>query len=378
MTDADEIARRARELAERAQRIAEDSSDTAALREELDRLDAELARLDEEQRRLDGELRDHGEAKTTEIHDDEDDDAEATRPQWAETVFDLVSDVTERISALGSGGWPWRSSETLERSVAIDGPTTVVVENRAGSIKVEAGDTDVVTVSAELFAPSPHLLEEMTVTAEARGAEVLVRCDWPDHRHGRRARVIVTVPAGTAVRADTLGGSITVQQTHGPAAARTKGGSIKVVGASGEVDARTAGGSIRVDDHTGPVHAITSGGSVHLAGVLTGTVEAKTAGGSVHIDGAERATVVASTSGGSIHVRGRLAGASRIRTAGGSVTVSIPSDTQVHIDGKGSNASCDFADLDTQRGRITGTLGDGSDGTIEFRTSAGSVTLAKT
>ena len=37
-----------------------------------------------------------------------------------------------------------------------------------------------------------------------------------------------------------------------------------------------------------------------------------------------------------------------------------------------------FPDLDAQRGRICGTLGDGSDGTIEFRTSAGSVTLAKT
>jgi DUF4097 and DUF4098 domain-containing protein YvlB len=169
-----------------------------------------------------------------------------------------------------------------------------------------------------------------------------------------------------------------MKQTHGPATASTKGGSIKIVGANGDVDAHTAGGSIRVDDHTGPVRAATSGGSVHLAGVLTGDVEAKTAGGSVEIDGADHATVVAATSGGSVRVRGRLVGHSRLRTAGGSVTVSIPSDSQVHIDGKGSSASCDFADLDTDRGSIRGTLGDGSEGTIEFRTTAGSVTLAKT
>ncbi|MEY2421909.1 MAG: hypothetical protein QOI95_1976 [Acidimicrobiaceae bacterium] len=372
MTEADDMARRARELAERAQRIAEDSSDTEALREELDRLDAELAQLDAEQRRLDDELRDRGEAPTTET------DESSERPQWAETVFDLVSDVTERISALGSAGWPWRASETIEQTVAVDGATPVVIDNRAGAIKVRPGDTNVVKVEAELFAPSAHLIEEMIVTAELKDSQVFVRCDWPDHRHGRRARVIVTVPSGTAVRANTLGGSISVKQTHGPATVSTKGGSIKVVGAHGEVDARTAGGSIRVDDHSGPVHASTSGGSVHLAGVLTGTVEAKTAGGSVHIEGADRATVVASTSGGSIYVRGRLVGHSQMRTAGGSVTVAIPSDSQVRIDGKGSSASCDFADLDTQRGRIQGTLGDGSEGTIEFRTSAGSVTLAKT
>ena len=67
-----------------------------------------------------------------------------------------------------------------------------------------------------------------------------------------------------------------------------------------------------------------------------------------------------------------------MRTSGGSVTVSIPSDSQVHVDAKGTTSSCDFPDLDAQRGRIRGTLGDGSDGTIELRTSGGSVTLAKT
>jgi hypothetical protein len=60
------------------------------------------------------------------------------------------------------------------------------------------------------------------------------------------------------------------------------------------------------------------------------------------------------------------------------VAVSIPSDSQLHVDAKGSSVSSDFPDLDTQRGHITGTLGDGSDGTIELRTSAGAVALRKT
>jgi hypothetical protein len=372
MTDADDIARRARDISARADRIAEDSSDSEALREELNRLDAELAQLDEEQRRLDDEMRDRGDEPTS------DSSERSTLPQWAETVFDLVSDVTERISAFSSTDWPWRASQQVERTVAIDGPTPVVIDNRAGSIKVQRGDGNVVSVSAELFAPSPHLLDEMVLTTELRDSRVVIRSDWPAHRHGRRARLIVTVPSGTDVEANTAGGSITLTQTHGSGTVTTIGGSIKVVGTNGEVHARTSGGAIRVDDHTGPVHATTSGGSVQLAGVLTGLVEAKTAGGAIHIEGADRATVTASTSGGSIHVRGRLVGHSRIKTAGGSVSVAIPSDSHVHVDGKGSSASSDFAGLDTQRGRIRGTLGGGSEGTIELRTSAGSVTLSKT
>ena len=376
MTDADDVAARAREIGERAAQIAGDADDSQALREELDRLDTELAQLDEERKRLDEELRDRSDAAPG--GSDEEHEHGNDRPAWTETLVDLVSDVTERITALGAGGWPWRSSDTVERTVATDGTLPLVIENRAGSINVRPGDAGEVKVSAELFAPSSHLLDEMTLTAEREGDEIVVRTQWPETRRGRRARLTVLVPSGTSVRASTLGGSVTVKDTHGNATATTKGGSVTISGTSGEADARTMGGSVRIADHIGSAHAATSGGSVHVGGHLTSKVEATTAGGSIHVEGVDRATVDASTSGGSIRVRGRLTGHSHIRTAGGSVTVSIPSDSQVHVDAKGSNANSDFAQLDVSRGRLTGTLGDGSDGTIEMRTSGGSVTLSKT
>lgn len=372
MTDADDIVRRARDISARAAQIADGATESQALRDELDHLDAELARLDEERTRLDEELREGA--------DDTLPSGERTseRPPWTETLADVLSDVGERITALGAGGWPWRSNETVDRSVATDGATPVVIENRVGAVKVQTGAIDEVTVSAELFAPSHASLDEMTVTAEREGDAVVVRTDWPEQRRGRRARLTVTVPAGSEVRARTAAGSIAVKDTHAGVTARTKGGSIMVSGAEGTVDAHTAGGSIRVGDHVGAVHAETSAGSVHLSGHLTGTVEATTAGGSIHIEGVERAPVVATTAGGSIRVRGRLTGDSHIRTSGGSVDVGIPSDSQVRVDGKGTNASCDFAELHVSRGRIEGRLGDGTEGSIELRTSGGSVTLSKT
>jgi len=373
MSDADDIAARAREIAERANQVAGDANDSQALRDELDRLDAELAQLDEERKRLDTELGDRG-GDTAHEHDDERTD----RPAWTDHIADLLSDVTERITALGTGGWPWRANETVDRTVAVDGATPVVIDNRAGSIKVRSGDTKEVTVSAELFAPSQQLLREMTVTAERDGDSIVITTDWPDLRRGRRARLTVTVPPNSSVRGKTSGGSIDVKQTHGPVDVSTVGGSIAIEAANGDTEARTMGGSIRVSDHIGSVHAATKGGSIHLGGHLTGDVEATTMGGSIQIDGTDKATVNASTSGGSIRVRGRLSGFNRVRTAGGSVSVSIPPDNQLTVDAKGTSVSTDFTDLLTSRGRIEGTLGDGNDGAIELRTAGGSISLQKT
>ena len=377
MTEPDDISRRANEIKARAERIAEDATDSDALRDELDRLDAELAHLDEEQRRLDDELRDRGDAQTSSSSSSSSEPG-AGRPAWAATALDMASDVLDRVASAASSGWPWRANDTIDRSVATTGILPVVIENRVGSIKVRAGDVGEVKVSAELFAPSAHLLEEMTVTAEIEGSDVVVRAQWPESRRGRRARLLVTVPSGSAVRAHTSGGAVKVEYTHGAATAATRGGSITIAGTNGEVDARTAGGSIRVDDHAGSVHASTNGGAIHLAGVLTGSVEATTAGGPIQIDGAEAATVAASTSGGPIRLRGRLIGHSRLRTAGGPVSVSIPTDNQLHVDAKGTSSTCDFTELDVRHGRISGTLGDGSDGTLELRTLGGPVSLNKT
>ncbi|HEX4822335.1 MAG TPA: DUF4097 family beta strand repeat-containing protein [Acidimicrobiales bacterium] len=374
MTDADDIAARAREISTRAEQIAGDATDSQALRDELERLDAELAQLDQERRRLDEELGGSDEAQAS--FDDERDRGSG-RPSWADTVADVLADVGERITALGTGAWPWRSSQTVDRTVAVDGAVPVVIDNRAGSIKVRAGDGDAVTVSAELFAPNDELLNEMTVIAERDGDDVVIKTDWPEQRRGRRARLTVTVPVGSGVKAKTIGGSVDLKQTRGTVDASTTGGSIAIEAANGETKARTMGGSIRVSEHTGPVHASTKGGSVHLSGRLTDDVDATTMGGSIHIDGSDSATVNASTSGGSIRVKGRLRGFSRMRTAGGSVMVSIPPDNQLTVDAKGTSVTSDFTDLDVSRGRIEGTLGDGNDGCIELRTAGGSISLLK-
>jgi DUF4097 and DUF4098 domain-containing protein YvlB len=145
-----------------------------------------------------------------------------------------------------------------------------------------------------------------------------------------------------------------------------------VEGAAGLASLDTLGGSIMVGEHRGPVKVRTKGGSLKLTGALTGEVDAETMGGSVRIEGVD-GTVRAQTMGGSVHVSGRFSGECSLSTVGGSVSVGLAAGSNVKVDATGSSSSTDVPGLQATRGRIDGTVGDGSDGSLTLRTSGGSV-----
>lgn len=369
MTESDDLTRRAQEIAARAARLAEDVNDSDALRDELDRLDRELAALEDEQERLDAELGARGGEAAS-------DAGRRPRAAWFDVLDDVLSTVRRFGGRAATAGW--RATDTIERSVPVDTPLPVVVRSMAGAVTVQAGDGNVVRVTAQRFAPSKAALDDIILDVLHDGGRVLVGCSWPEPRRGRSVRLTVTVPEHAPVEADTLGGSVRIRGTRGAATLSTKGGGVTAQQTSGALTLRTAGGSIHAEDHDGPVEASTMGGSVHLQGRLTDRVAAKTMGGSVFVDGVDHAQVNVSTSGGSILVRGTLRGTSSVRTAGGSVSLTIPADNRLQIDGKGSNVTSDFPELNVTRNRVHGVLGDGSDGSVELRTSGGTVSVNKT
>ena len=129
-------------------------------------------------------------------------------------------------------------------------------------------------------------------------------------------------------------------------------------------------------DHDGPVTARTKGGPVRLTGKLTGVVDADTMGGPVRIEGVD-GPVRAHTMGGSVSVSGRLSGECSLSTVGGSVSVGLASGSNVTVDAVGTSSSTDVPGLRASRGRIEGTVGDGSGGSLSLRTSGGSVRVHK-
>jgi DUF4097 and DUF4098 domain-containing protein YvlB len=182
----------------------------------------------------------------------------------------------------------------------------------------------------------------------------------------------VSVPRTSTVTASTQGGPIVVDRVAGIVTASTKGGSIRVAGARGRAEVKTLGGSIVVADHDGPVEAHTMGGSIKLTGRLADEVIADTAGGSISVSGVD-GRVVASTTGGSVRASGRFAGSSSLTTHGGSVSAKVAPDSNVAVDGRGNSASSEVATVRASKGRLEGTVGDGSGGILTLRTTAGSI-----
>jgi hypothetical protein len=378
MNPAEGLAERARELSARAERIAQHAADAADSAEALAELERELADLDEEERKLDEEFQHLGAEQAGDATGRERSD-HAQAPGWA---TDWADRLAERMESLGSrlseslaGVFTGRSfgiSDTIDRDLAVDGALPVSVESFAGKVTVRAGAADRVSATAERHGWNEVDRDDIALDVERVGDEVRVRCHTTRSVGHKWVNLEVEVPKGSPTTIATQGGAIRVERVGGRINASTRGGSIRVDGAVGAANLETRGGAVSVTDHDGPVVARTKGGSVKLAGKLTEQIDAETMGGSIQLEGVD-GTVHAQTMGGSISVRGRFRGDSRVATVGGSVSVALARDNNVHVDGSGSSATADAPGLRAANGRIEGTIGDGSDGTVRLSTSGGAV-----
>jgi hypothetical protein len=393
---ADELAARARELSQRAAQISERASDTSDSDAALAALERELADLDEEERKLDEEFGDLLHERRVDDDDassrDRDHDGHDTRARghhgdeartsteervssWADRFTERMETLGDRIADALTSAFTSRSfgaSDTVEREVEVDGPLPVTVDSFAGSVTVKPGDDTQVRVVAERHAWSDAQLDEITVDVhrDESGVVVRVRTTMPGGR--RWVKLNVSVPRTSPVHANTQGGAVRVEAVGGPITASTQGGAIRVDGAVGVAQLETMGGSVTVSNHHGPVSARTKGGAVSLGGRLVGEVDAETMGGSIHIEGVD-GSVRAATMGGSVKVSGALRGESTLSTVGGSVAVRLTRTTNLKVSGSGSSASTDVEGLQATRGRVEGTIGDGSDGRLTLHTTGGSV-----
>ncbi len=260
----------------------------------------------------------------------------------------LLVTLTVWVAGCGDGGGldRFRADETelVSQQVRVAGSPTIIVDSKGGSVNVSSGGDGMVDVQAEKRASSRDDLRKMTVTVTSEGDTVRVSFTTENRSLANRSvKFTIKAPRDAQLQLATGGGSVNVTGFTRGADVRTGGGSVELRGTTGALRLRSGGGSIDVSGADGSVDIETGGGSVDVAGALRGT--------------------------------------NIIRTGGGSITVTVPADSSLRVEGAtgGGSAENDFGLPVRGQGSRSfgGTTGDGAGGSLDMRASGGSVRLRK-
>jgi len=264
------------------------------------------------------------------------------------TDFDVRVDVPEvavRIEPARSG----RCAYEAERTVSVSASAAEWLRLSAGSgeLTVEGReDADHVQAVGRACASDEEYLEDLTLTLERRGDDVVLVANYP-YRDGRggwrgedyaRIDLAVEVPRGMAVDLEDSSGGMEVSGT-GELRIDDSSGEILVHGVDGPVWIDDSSGGIEVRDVGGDVEVDDGSGGIELTDVR-GSVLVRDGSGEIDVAGVEGDVVVADDGSGSIDVRDvrgdfsvRSDGSGGIRYSGITGSVDIPSDKRGHRHG---------------------------------------------
>lgn len=222
-----------------------------------------------------------------------------------------------------------RREAVTESFEAGDDPI-VEIENFAGTINIRAGESGAIDVTAVKKTTRKNDLDRIQVEFRRSGNRLVIKTRELRDIRNARVELEVVAPADTRLELRTGAGTITVQDITGDINANTGAGVIDLRGAEGSVNANLGAGTILY-------HGAPSGDCRFQTGA--GKIDLRLpAGADVEIDAA---------------------------TALGGVNVDFAVDYQVHeTHGLGSE-------------RLSGTIGDGNDGSIYARTGVGEVNIGR-
>jgi DUF4097 and DUF4098 domain-containing protein YvlB len=260
-----------------------------------------------------------------------------------------------------------------EKRFAVSGRPSVHVTTFDGSIQIQSWDQPGVLVQIEKRGATREAVDALEVKASQDGNSIELEVKRPSgdgfshlsfHRSAT-ARLIVSLPRQSDVRARSGDGSILIEHVNGRLEMHTGDGSIKATDISGELTLNTGDGSVTVNGAEGNLNLDTGDGSVNVTGKLAG-VRLHTGDGSI-VYHAQPGTEMTddwqiTTGDGSValYLPSEFAADLDAHTGDGSIT----SDLGVAAEGSGKR------DRHTVRGRI----GEGGR-KLRIRTGDGSIRL---
>jgi hypothetical protein len=211
-----------------------------------------------------------------------------------------------------------------EKRFTVAGEADLRVATFDGSIVIQSWDKPDILVEVEKRGSTRESVDGIEIKTEQNGSVVELEVRRPRsesftgigfHRSAT-AKLIVSVPRRTNVRARSGDGSIAIEGVTGRLEMRTGDGSIRARDVAGELTLSTGDGSVTVDGAEGRLDLNTGDGGVSVTGKLSG-VKLHTGDGAI-VYRAEPGTVLSS--------------AWDITTGDGSVTVYLPREIGAEID----------------------------------------------
>jgi hypothetical protein len=283
--------------------------------------------------------------------------------------------ITAISCADGAGAFGGRYTEREEKRFEVTGRPELTLSTFDGTIEIRGWDRPEVLAIVEKQGLGKDAVGGIEVRATQDGGRIAIDVrrspaarmlgfSWGS---GRVARLIVSAPAASDIRAMSGDGAIVVD------------------GIDGAVELRSGDGNISGEHTTGVFKARTGDGSIVLAGV-DGLVEADTGDGSVALDGA-LTRVRVRTGDGSVRVRAAKGSAARedweITTGDGSVTVELPDGFDADLDARTGDGHIDTTDISVSnviagsaRSNFRGRLGAGGN-VVRVRTGDGGIVLRR-
>jgi DUF4097 and DUF4098 domain-containing protein YvlB len=273
-----------------------------------------------------------------------------------------------------SGGDFGRYTERDEKRFTVDGKPDVVLSTFDGSIEIRSWDRPDVLVIVERRAATKEGAAAIHVDSEQQGNRVSVEVKLPAAHFfglnwlgGGSARLIVSVPEASDVRATSGDGSIDLERVNGTIVLRSGDGSIHASNSSGNVAVSTGDGSIKLDDVDGVLDANTGDGSVRVMGKLT-AVRARSGDGSIAVHAQPGSTASEDWT---------------ITSGDGSVTLELPDGFSADLDAHTGDGGIHLEGVTVSK--VTGAIGRnnargqlGSGGkSLRVRTGDGSITLRR-
>ncbi|MEW5869697.1 MAG: DUF4097 family beta strand repeat-containing protein [Chloroflexota bacterium] len=322
-------------------------------------------------------------------------------PRLSTTGINLRVLQVDRYSAEGDQEW----------SFTADGPTTLLVDSRAGNVTITAGQGDEILVQAHKTAwhssqaRAEAALETMPIEVTQQGKQVTVRYKPPEkvlvvgETHMDTVDFTIQVPETATVNASTVSGDIALSgvtgdarlnSEFGDASASNLEGQLQIITNSGDIRAeRVRAGEAEIDLHTqfgdieleqataGAVQARTNSGKISLADVEADqSVTLDTQFGDVKFENGRGADLTASSNSGKVTLGSlTLQGALSAKSEFGDIDVQLVEAASYDLDTnsgdillRGAQASIKAA---TQFGRIT--IRAAKDANLDLRTNSGSI-----